>query len=106
MNIYRGLFMIMLVFVSMFAVTAAQTEDIKKFKNGMTFNHTLHQTERVGKCFVCHENVSVSGDGTVVTTSKPGKIKGFGKEWAHKYCTDCHDLFGEGPVTCKDCHLK
>ena len=41
-----------------------------------------------------------------VTTSKPGKIKGFGKEWAHKYCTDCHDLFGEGPVTCTDCHQK
>lgn len=80
--------------------------DVIKFKNGMTFNHKEHQIEKVGKCFVCHDNVSVSKDGTTVTTAKPGKIKGFGKEWAHKYCTDCHDLFGEGPVTCTDCHQK
>jgi hypothetical protein len=80
--------------------------DVVELKNGMTFNHKLHQTERVGKCFVCHENVSVSSDGKVVTTTNPGKIKGFGKEWAHKYCKDCHDLYGEGPVACKDCHHK
>lgn len=78
--------------------------DIVQFKNGMIFDHKMHQTERVGKCFVCHENVSVSKDEKSIATIPPGKIKGFGKEWAHKYCTDCHDLFGEGPVECKDCH--
>jgi hypothetical protein len=80
--------------------------DVVRLKNGMVFNHKAHQTDRVGKCFVCHENVTVSKDGTVVTTTPPGKIKGFGKEWAHKYCTDCHDLYGEGPTTCEECHQK
>jgi len=88
------------------AQSAALAADVVEFKNGMTFNHKLHQTERVGKCFVCHDNVTVSSDGKTVTATNPGKIKGFGKEWAHKYCTDCHDLFGEGPVKCKDCHRK
>jgi len=86
--------------------TTTYAADVVRFKNGMVFNHKAHQTERVGKCFVCHENVSVSQDGAVVTTKPPGKIKGFGKEWAHKYCTDCHDLFGEGPTSCDECHQK
>lgn len=80
--------------------------DIVNLKNGMVFNHKLHQTDRVGKCFVCHNNVQVSEDGKTVNTVEPGKITGFGKDWAHKYCTDCHDLFGEGPVECNDCHQK
>ncbi len=86
--------------------TSSFASDIIKFKNGIIFNHKDHQNERVGKCFVCHDNVSVSEDGKKVTTSEPGKIKEFGKEWAHKNCTDCHDLFGEGPVSCADCHHK
>jgi hypothetical protein len=80
--------------------------DVVTFKNGVSFNHKKHQTDRVGKCFVCHNNVSVSTDEKIVTTTIPGKIKGFGKEWAHKNCIDCHDLFSEGPVNCKDCHQK
>jgi len=80
--------------------------DIMEFKNGMTFNHKLHQSERVGKCFACHDNVSVSKDEKTITTNAPGKIKGFGKEWAHKYCKECHDIFEEGPVDCKGCHKK
>ncbi len=95
-----------LVLILLLISSSAIASDIIKFKNGMTFNHKEHQTERVGKCFVCHDNVSVSEDGKKVSTTEPGKIKGFGKEWAHKYCTDCHELFGEGPVSCKDCHHK
>jgi len=95
-----------LVLTLMLITSTSEAIDIISFKNGMTFNHKIHQTEKVGKCYVCHENVQVSGDGKNVTTTEPGKIKGFGKEWAHKYCTDCHDLFGEGPVKCNDCHHK
>jgi len=95
-----------LALVFLCIASSAYAADVVQLKNGMTFNHKLHQTERVGKCFVCHENVSVSPDGKVVTTTNPGKIKGFGKEWAHKYCKDCHDLFGEGPVECTGCHHK
>jgi len=93
-----------LVMILLLISSSAAASDIINFKNGMVFNHKGHQTERVGKCYVCHDNVSVSADGKNVTTTEPGKIKGFGKEWAHKYCTDCHELFGEGPVECKECH--
>ena len=34
-----------------------------------------------------------------------GKIKGFGKEWAHKNCINCHKLLNEGaPSNCGGCH--
>ena len=95
----------LIVFLTLIASSAAAS-DIIVFKNGMTFNHKGHQTEKVGNCYVCHDNVSVAEKTNVVTTSIPGKIKGFGKEWSHKYCTDCHELFSEGPVACNDCHHK
>ena len=62
------------------------------------FNHVAHQTDRVGKCYVCHEESA-----NPANTFKPGKIKGFGKAWAHKNCVDCHSLY-EGPTDCKGCH--
>lgn len=74
--------------------TSSFADDIIKMKNGMVFNHGGHQTTKVGDCSVCHE------------AKPPGKIPGFGKEWAHKNCTDCHEAFNEGPTTCKDCHKK
>jgi len=95
-----------LAMILIFTASNAFASDIMEFKNGVTFNHKGHQTDRVGKCYVCHNNVLVSEDGKEVTSNAPGKIKDFGKEWAHKYCTDCHDLFGEGPVECNDCHIK
>lgn len=91
---------LMLTFISSSAVAA----DIISLKNGMTFDHKGHQTEKVGKCYVCHDNMAMSDDGKKCVTTAPGKIAGFGKEWAHKYCKDCHDLYGEGPVSCNDCH--
>ena len=95
-----------MVLILLLIASVSGAADIITFKNGMVFDHKGHQTDRVGKCFVCHDNVSVSEDGKNVTTTEPGKIRGFGKEWAHKYCTDCHDLFGEGPTACPDCHKK
>ena len=95
-----------LTFLLMFIASSAIASDIIKFKNGMTFNHKGHQTDKVGNCYVCHDNVSVSEDGKNVATTEPGKIKGFGKAWSHIYCKDCHDLYGEGPVGCNDCHEK
>jgi len=93
-----------LTLVLLLVASGAFAADIIEFKNGMSFNHKGHQVERVGKCSVCHDNVSVSKDETKVSIADPGKISGFGKAWAHKNCTDCHDLFGEGPVKCNDCH--
>lgn len=86
--------------------TSVLAADIMEFKKGVVFNHKLHQSQKVGKCFACHENISVSKDEKTITTTEPGKIKEFGKEWAHKYCKDCHETFDEGPVDCKGCHSK
>lgn len=95
-----------LILIPLLIASSSGASEIITFKNGVSFDHKGHQTDKVGKCFVCHNNISVSEDGKTVTTTAPGRIKGFGKEWAHKYCTDCHELFGEGPVVCNDCHKK
>ena len=95
-----------LTLILVLIASSAAASDTIQFKNGMTFNHKIHQTEKVGKCYVCHDNVQVSKDEKSFTTTEPGKIKGFGKEWAHINCKDCHELFGEGPVACNDCHHK
>jgi hypothetical protein len=77
------------------AAATLANKDVLHFKNNVVFNHKLHQTERVGLCYVCHG-----------TENEPGKMKNFSKEWAHTYCTDCHELFDEGPTknNCKGCH--
>lgn len=102
----HGVIVKRLALIFIFVASAAHAVDIIHFKNGMTFNHKIHQSEKVGNCIVCHDNVQASKDGKQVTTNEPGKITGFGEVWAHKYCTDCHDTFGEGPVKCPDCHKK
>jgi len=71
-------------------------EEILKFKRGVVFNHAGHQTEKVGLCSACH----------VETEGTPQKIPGFGKEWAHKTCIECHDIFEKGPTKCDGCHVK
>ncbi|HSR36270.1 MAG TPA: cytochrome c3 family protein [Desulfurivibrionaceae bacterium] len=84
--------------------TSAFAADMITFRNGMTFDHKGHQNERVGKCSVCHDPANAYQDGKQSVLAKPGRIEGFGKDWIHRYCTDCHDLFGEGPVKCNECH--
>jgi predicted CXXCH cytochrome family protein len=71
---------------------SACASDIIIFESGMKFDHQEHKRE-VGMCSYCHE-------------STPGKIPGFGKEWAHKTCIGCHKDFREGPVTCAGCHKQ
>lgn len=83
-----------LLIVMVFLATYSFASDMITMKNGMMFNHKGHQTTKVGDCTLCHEE------------KPPGMIQGFGKEWAHKYCTDCHEAFNEGPTTCNDCHKK
>jgi len=78
---------------------AADVKDRMEFpaKNGMVvFYHMNHINEVKGDCKVCHEQA-------------PGKIAGFGKEFAHKTCIPCHeprDGFPEGPTQCDGCHTK
>lgn len=73
--------------------TTAFAGDVLIFKNGVKFPHIKHQTRTGGVCTACHEQ-------------GPGKIAGFGKEWAHKFCIDCHDTFEEGPTKCAGCHAQ
>lgn len=58
----------------------------------VTFPHAAHQARAKGDCKVCHE-------------AAPGKIEGFGKDWAHKHCKGCHKENGVS-TSCKTCHKK
>jgi hypothetical protein len=64
--------------------------DVIEMKRGVKFNHKAHQTS-VGDCKKCHEK-------------GPGKIEGFGKDYAHKSCKGCHADMKKGPTGCKECH--
>lgn len=62
-------------------------------KNGnVEFSHKKHQ-DNLKSCTPCHEQ-------------KPGKIEGFGKDFAHKTCKGCHETRKAGPVKCTECHKK
>ena len=77
----------------------AGTPEVLYFKPTMgniTFTHRKHQQSVKGECKTCHEK-------------KPGKIEGFGKEWAHKKCWDCHaekKIGQDVTPKCKFCHQK
>jgi hypothetical protein len=64
--------------------------DFIAMRKGVNFSHGLHQ--RSYDCATCHKN------------SNGGSIAGFGKDWAHKNCKQCHTETGRGPTTCKQCH--
>ena len=80
------------VLLVLVATNTFANSDVITMKKGIVFNHVGHQTSKVGDCSVCHD------------TKPYGKIAGFGKDWAHKYCTDCHEAFNEGPTKCAECH--
>jgi len=69
---------------------AAFGADVIEMKRNVKFNHKEHQA-KVGDCKKCHEKA-------------PGKIEGFGKDWAHKSCKGCHTDMKKGPTACKECH--
>lgn len=66
--------------------------EIIPMKNGVTFRHKAHM-EATHTCRSCHE-------------AGPGKIEGFGKEWAHRNCKGCHGEQNAGPYHCAGCHAK
>jgi len=85
---------IALIALATFAGTAfaADTIEFPASMGKVTFPHKMHQ-EALKDCKKCHE-------------SGPGKIEGFGKEWAHKTCKGCHAEMKKGPVKCGECHKK
>jgi hypothetical protein len=82
------------IVIALFAVVAfanvACAADVMELKKGVTFHHKAHQ-EMLKDCKKCHEKA-------------PGKIEGFGKDWAHKTCKGCHADMKKGPTSCKECH--
>ncbi len=62
----------------------------------VVFFHNNHVNEVAGDCAHCHDTVP------------PGKIAGFGADYAHKFCVGCHsnpaDGEPEGPTKCEECH--
>ncbi len=77
------------LFLVAFAGTAFGA-DMIEMKKGVKFNNKAHQAS-VGDCKKCHEK-------------GPGKIEGFGKDYAHKTCKGCHTDMKKGPTSCKECH--
>jgi flavoprotein len=78
-----------------FSAGAAMAADVMTFPASMgavTFPHKMHQ-EKLKDCKICH-------------AKGPGKIEGFGKDWAHKTCKGCHTDKGAGPTKCSGCHKK
>lgn len=71
---------------------ASDTMEFPASMGKVAFPHKEHQ-EVLKDCKKCHE-------------AAPGKIEGFGKDWAHKTCKGCHSEMKKGPVGCKDCHKK
>jgi predicted CXXCH cytochrome family protein len=90
---------LLLVFLGGTSVVLAETvknpgPEIITFKMGvlqLPFQHWKHQKLAKGDCLQCHDK---QGD----------KIKGWGKDFAHKICIPCHDLDSKGPVLCHECH--
>jgi opacity protein-like surface antigen len=84
-----------MIVVAAFAGSAFAA-DVMEFKASMgavKFDHKKHQ-DLVKDCKVCHEK-------------GPGKIEGFGKDYAHgKGCKGCHETKKQGPTKCPDCHKK
>jgi len=71
---------------------AAEVMEFPATMGKITFNHKKHQ-EALKECKLCHEK-------------GPGKIEGFGKDWAHKTCKGCHEEKKAGPTKCSECHKK
>ncbi len=78
--------------VTVFAASAFAA-DVMEMKKGVTFNHKTH-AELLKDCTKCH----VKAEG--------GKVEGFGKDYAHKQCKECHVEMKKGPTNCKGCHTK
>ena len=84
------------VVVLMFAATALaagpEVITLPAKMGTVTFQHKQHQ-DRLKDCKICHEK-------------GPGKIAGFGKDFAHKTCKGCHETKKQGPTKCGECHKK
>ena len=72
------------------AFAAPDAPETIEMKKNVKFNHKTHAAA-AGDCKKCHEKA-------------PGKIEGFGKDWAHKSCKACHVEMKKGPTGCKECH--
>jgi hypothetical protein len=84
--------MVAILAVTVFAGSAFAA-DVIEMKKGVTFKHKAH-SEALKDCTKCHEKAT------------GGKIEGFGKDWAHKKCKECHTDMKKGPTNCKGCHAK
>ena len=71
---------------------AAETITLPAKMGNVTFPHKKHQ-DALKDCKICHEK-------------GPGKIEGFGKDFAHKTCKGCHEERKAGPTKCAECHKK
>jgi hypothetical protein len=87
-----GIAALLTVILTAGTVFAADVIELPASMGKVTFPHKKHQL-MLKDCKKCHEKA-------------PGKIAELGKDWAHKTCKGCHTELKNGPVACKDCHVK
>jgi flavoprotein len=80
------------LFCSVVAMAADDVISLPAKNGNVSFDHKKHQ-DALKECKLCHEK-------------GPGKIEGFGKDWAHKTCKGCHEEKKAGPTKCGECHKK
>jgi Ni/Co efflux regulator RcnB len=85
------------IIIALLAVTvfagSAVAADVIEMKKNVSFKHKAH-ADALKDCTKCHAK------------AEGGKIDGFGKDYAHKACKDCHNDMKKGPTNCKGCHPK
>jgi hypothetical protein len=91
-KIIAAIALIALIALSAGAALAADTMTFPASMGTVTFPHKMHQ-QMLKNCKACHEK-------------GPGKIEGFGKDWAHTTCKGCHAEKGQGPTKCTGCHKR
>jgi predicted CXXCH cytochrome family protein len=86
---YAVIFILSFILFSQTVCSAKMRQSLIDIK----FDHEKHKQLNDNRCENCHGET-------------PGVIEGYNREWVHRVCTGCHEIFEAGPIGCKSCHNK
>ncbi len=105
-----GVVLIIIVFISVFALSLFSEGDVIKLKGGglgdVDFPHQQHQ-KALTDCGLCHNQIPKVKD-AIQKQIADNKIK---KKDVMNHCIECHKdkeakKIKSGPTKCKECHKK